>query len=360
MIPRMPRRVLLLNTDLEIGGTPVVVRELAIRLARLGRAEIEVACLAPWGPVADQIAAAGIPVHPMNARGVNSIAAIGRLARLVRRGRYNTVMSFLIHANAAAAVASLLSPGVRLLQSIQSTMPDPKWHWWLQRVLHRRAAKMFVPSESIAQALRERSRVPAEKIVVIPNAICPDEFSPSPVPDSDPRPYPIGFLGRLDPVKRIEDILQAMPLLGGLAHLHIFGPGPQKEELVAQAKQLGIQGSVTFHGPVKMPQEALSNIGLVVLPSSSEGFGLVLIEAMAAGVPVIGTNVPGIRDVIRDGQTGILVPPFSPVELADAIRRVIERPELRRELVERAARDVRERFSWSQVLEQYCQLLALD
>ncbi|HXE55508.1 MAG TPA: glycosyltransferase family 4 protein, partial [Tepidisphaeraceae bacterium] len=261
---------------------------------------------------------------------------------------------------AAAAVASVLSPGVQLLQSIQSTMPEPKWHWWLQRVLHRRAAKMFVPSESIAQALRERSHVPADKISVISNAIGPDEFSPSTVPKSDPRPYPIGFLGRLHPVKRIEDLLQAMPLLSGLAHLHIFGLGPQEEVLVAQTKQLGIQGSVTFHGPVKMPQEALSNIGLLVLPSSSEGFGLVLIEAMAAGVPVIGTNVPGIRDVIRDGQNGLLVPPFSPVALADAIRRVIERPELRRELVEQATRDVRERFSWSRVLERYCQLLALD
>src|SRR5437773_1188049 len=96
----VPRRILLLITDLEIGGTPTVVRELAIRLRKPPDVEIEVACLSKWGPVADQLRDSGVEVTALDARGVRDLLRVVRkLVRLIRDRKFDTVFSFLIHAN---------------------------------------------------------------------------------------------------------------------------------------------------------------------------------------------------------------------------------------------------------------------
>ena len=127
----MPR-ILLLVTDLNIGGTPTVVRELAIRLAPYARAiggDVLVASLAPRGPVSQQIEKAEIAVHALDAKGPRDARVVARLHKLIARERIDTVFSFLVHANAAAAAVSLFARNVRFIQSIQTTQPEPKWHW---------------------------------------------------------------------------------------------------------------------------------------------------------------------------------------------------------------------------------------
>jgi glycosyltransferase involved in cell wall biosynthesis len=121
-----------------------------------------------------------------------------------------------------------------------------------------------------------------------------------------------------------------------------------------------LSSRVTLHGAIARPQEALSQIDLLVLPSEAEGFGLVLIEAMAAGVPVVATNVPGIRDVVTHEQTGLLVPPAAPDRLAAAIRRLINDDALRQHLTATALREVQTRFAWPAVLPVYRRLLQLQ
>jgi glycosyltransferase involved in cell wall biosynthesis len=100
-------------------------------------------------------------------------------------------------------------------------------------------------------------------------------------------------------------------------------------------------------------------IGMLVLPSLAEGFGLVLIEAMAAGVPVVATDAPGIRDVVVHERTGLLVPVAAPEALAGAIARLIDDAALRRRLIDNALREVRGRFAWPAVLRQYRDVLKL-
>ena len=361
----MPRRILLLITDLEIGGTPTVVRELATRLHDPARGvHVEVACLSKWGPVADQIKAAGVTVTALNAGGVTDLLVIGRLVRLVNRNQFDTVFSFLIHANAVAAVAGRFCRGVRFLQSIQTTQPQPWWHWKLQRAVQLAAEKVVVPSKSVADSARDWADVPVEKIVVIPNALEPSSFPRSPIPPRDPRPYPIGFIGRLDPIKRVDLLLVELKMLElatpGLVHLHLYGEGPERRRIAGLIERFKLGHAVTMRGTVPRPQDALSEIGLLVLRSDAEGFGLVLIEAMAAGVPVIGTDVPGIRDVIRRDQTGLLVHPASPGEMVFAIRKVVEDREFRDRLIENGLTEARERFSWDGVLPFYRRLLELD
>ena len=118
------RRILLLITDLEIGGTPTVVRELAIRLRRPGNVQIEVACLSTWGPVADQLRHAGVHVTALDARGSRDLlSTVRRLAQLVRERGYDTVFSFLVHANAIAAAVKPACGGVRqIVGGVADTM----------------------------------------------------------------------------------------------------------------------------------------------------------------------------------------------------------------------------------------------
>ena len=361
----MPRKILLLITDLEIGGTPTVVRELATRLngsadgsANGVEVEVEVACLAKWGPVADQLRDAGVAVTALGARGaVDFLKARGHLVHLCRERNVDTVFSFLVHANAVAASAVRSLPGVRFIQSIQTAQPNPRWHWWLQSLIDRRAERIVVPSPSAAQAARDWSGVPAEKLTVIPNAVDVAQFE-NLNPPVDDKPLAVGFIGRLDPIKRLPDLIHAVGLLRGRVRLHVFGEGRQRPELEALVRRLQLGEIVTLHGAVPRPQDALRKIGLLVLPSKAEGFGLVLIEAMAAGIPVLGTNVPGIRDVVRDGETGLLVP-CEPRALAAGLERLVENTDLRHRLAAAGRADVRRRFTWSAVLPQYRELLKL-
>lgn len=338
------------------------MRELALRLQRATPdVQIEVACLAKWGPVATQLADAGIPVTSLGAAGRLDLRMLPRLIHLLRQRRFDTVFSFLLHANAVAAAASRWVHDVRWIQSIQTTQPWPAWHWFVQRLAHHAADAVVAPSPSVAACTRDWAHVPAEKIVVIPNAIDLADFerAKSSVPAVDPRPYPITFMGRLDPVKDVPTLVDAVGRLNRLVRLNIYGDGIDRNRIEGEIAVRGLGHWITLHGAIDRPQTALVTSGLLVLPSLAEGFGLVLIEAMAAGVPVVATNVPGIRDVIQPNETGLLVPPSNPAALAVAIKQVVEDRELRRGLIDNAAQDVRRRFTWEIVLDRYRRLLRL-
>jgi glycosyltransferase involved in cell wall biosynthesis len=356
------RRILLLITDLEIGGTPTVVRELAVRLHQPPEVCVDVACLARRGPVAGQLAERGISVHALDASGIKDLGLFNRFVKLLRSEKYDTVFSFLVHANLVAAAASLRTRGVRFIQSIQTTQPNPRWHWWVQRIIHRAAGEVVVPSQSVARCAKERSGVPAEKIVIIPNAIDPAEFAELAARDTftSARPVRIGFIGRLDPIKRIPDLIRATVILDAAAHLHLYGAGAQRGRLEQLMRTLQLESRVTFHGAVQRPHDALANMDVLVLPSEAEGFGLVLIEAMAAGVPVVATRAPGIRDVVRHGTTGLLVPIGSPEKLAEAIASATDNSALRRKLIILGKEHVHRRFMWGKVLPAYRKLLRIE
>jgi glycosyltransferase involved in cell wall biosynthesis len=359
------RRILLLITDLEIGGTPTVVRELAVRIRDAG-AHVEVVGLSKEGPLGEQLKERGIRCVGLGARGTRDAPrAVWRLVRLLRSERIDTVFSFLMHANAVAAVASLSYPRARYLQSIQTTQAWPRWHWGVQRLVAVAAERVVCPSPSVAAVARRWAGVAASNLVVIPNAVEVGEFGrdggtrwPA-KPQAEGKVSRVGFIGRLDPIKRIPDLLAAMALLPPDVHLDVYGDGIERTRIEGEIIRLSLASRATLHGTIARPQEALSKIDLLVLPSDAEGFGLVLIEAMAAGVPVVATDVAGIRDVVRHGETGVLVPPRSPNALAGAVRCLIENRALRERLVANALVEVGRRFTWKAVLPQYLHLLGM-
>jgi GalNAc-alpha-(1->4)-GalNAc-alpha-(1->3)-diNAcBac-PP-undecaprenol alpha-1,4-N-acetyl-D-galactosaminyltransferase len=349
------RRVLLLNTDLEIGGTPTVVRELAIRLTRAGGVVVEVACLSKWGPVADQLRDAGVTVHAFDAHGARDLpSTVRKLGLLSRQRRYDTVLSFLVHANVVAAMTSRTLRDVRFLQSIQTTQPNPRWHWFAQSAAQLAAEKVVVPSESVATIARERAHVPNDKIVVIPNAIDPADWTHAVAPLLGST-ITIGFVGRLDPVKRVPLLVDAFSRINRPSRLEIYGDGPDRAAIQARVDELGLGDRVTLHGTLSRPRQAMAGFHVLALPSVAEGFGLVLIEAMAAGVPVVAADAPGIRDVVRSGENGLLVDPTNRAAFAAALAKASI--VYRNRFVEAGFRTVRERYAWTAILPQYQRLL---
>jgi len=161
----------------------------------------------------------------------------------------------------------------------------------------------------------------------------------------------VGAIGRLVPQKAMHVLIDATPaLLASDPELRVLivGDGPLRADLEAQAARLGVGHVVRFAGYQEDVVSAYAAMDVFVLPSRDEGFGLVFLEAMAVGVPVVGTRVIGSEDAVDDGVTGLLVPYADPAALAAAVRGILQSPDLARRLRETAAERVRRVYSREQ------------
>jgi len=199
--------------------------------------------------------------------------------------------------------------------------------------------KIIAISESVKQSLHKYEFIPRSKIFVLTNSIDFMKFNEA----SKLKTYSIeksiviGTVGRVERVKGINYLLLAMKIILKQypnAKLEIVGDGSELNELKLLTEKLGISNSVIFFGKLAHPIPNYSRMDVFVLPSLLEGFGIVLLEAMAAGIPVIATSVHGIKEVVIDGKSGILIPPRNPEAIANAVSRLIEDPQLGKDLVE--------------------------
>ncbi|HVL87327.1 MAG TPA: glycosyltransferase family 4 protein [Candidatus Thermoplasmatota archaeon] len=169
----------------------------------------------------------------------------------------------------------------------------------------------------------------------------------------------IVFAGRLAQNKRVEDLLAGAAKLPD-ARVALVGPDAgARAFLSARARELLVSDRVLFAGelPYEVYVSALSAADVFVLPSEYEAFGIVLLEAMAVGTPVVATRVGGVPEVVVDGRDGLLVPPGEPSALAEAIARLLsDRP--RAEAMARAGRAKAEGFDWSRIVERTERVLA--
>jgi glycosyltransferase involved in cell wall biosynthesis len=165
--------------------------------------------------------------------------------------------------------------------------------------------------------------------------------------------------------KGVAHLIEAIARLGSPGpRLEIVGEGPERPSLEALAGRLGVADRVVFRG--KIPPEELqasyARAAVCVLPSvldargDTEGLGVVLLEAMNHGTPVIASRVGGIPDIVEDGVSGLLVPPGDADALAAAVRRVRDDPALARRLGEGGRRRLHEQFNWPAIVRRWLDL----
>lgn len=222
--------------------------------------------------------------------------------------------------------------------------------------LWRRARSVVANSEGLADLARRFA--PDVAIALVPNGVDADLFSPPAVPRPQDGPPKLLVVGRLVRQKGVDCILRAMAETPIAATLRVVGDGDARAELEAQAQALGLAARVRFEGWVD--RAALPDIyraaDVFVLPSRDEGMPNVVLEAMAAGLAVVGTDIPGNRDLIVPGDTGLLVPVDDVRALGAALGRLETDPVLRHEMGAAGRRRVVETFSWRSAAARYLAL----
>ncbi|MBN1453573.1 MAG: glycosyltransferase family 4 protein [Anaerolineales bacterium] len=242
--------------------------------------------------------------------------------------------------------------------------PIPQWkHKYLymrKRAVFSAATHVIANSESALQDVHEAFHVPENKCHIFYFSMTdplekPDLRSPS------EKKGDIICVGRLIPAKGQEILIRALALLKHIPEIRVefLGDGWYKDAYQELAKELGVDDRCTFSGAVPHTEvlAKMASAGMTVLPSRSEAFGIVNIESMAVGTPVIASNVGGIPEVVRDGQAGFLVPPEDPEALAEKIELLLSDNELRERMGQNARERFLEKFKLQRNIGQHAQLI---
>lgn len=286
-------------------------------------------------------------------RGLASLPGIIRFVR--RKGQPRIIHA---HGYTAAMVGAVVSrfsdtPFVFTAHNLLSKKALPVTRM-AAKMASQFAAGVIAVSESVKSSL-EDAGVNAAKIRVIPNGIEPPSL-PGPF-DRETKLAELGLptsarvvlcVARLTPVKGVRYLIEAMPALRQNvpeARLVIAGDGPERQELVDLDSRLNAESESVFLGHRNDIAELLAAADVVAIPSLEEGQGLVLLEAMAAGRPVVATRVGGLAETVRDGETGLLAEPANSGDLAAKLSLVMSSADLAASLSNTAARFVAEQMS---------------
>ena len=311
-----------------IGGIGGSERHLLALLPALGASGVEitfvgldVATAAP-DPFYEELGGKGVP-------SIRTTSAAG-LVRAVRQLRPDLVHTHLVHADVFGALAA----GRGLLVSTKHN-DDPFRTGpfrYVERLLARRADHVICITDALARFHRERVGLPGAKLTVVHYGL-----------DALPGPWAGGAAGpdlpedarvllavsRLTAQKGLDVALQALAAVRRdhpNAVLVVLGEGPEREPLTALAAKLGIGDAVYLPGRVGDVAGWYRRAELLVHPARWEGFGLALLEAMLAGLPVVASRVSSIPEIVVDGVTGLLVPPDDPQALAAAVDLTLREP----------------------------------
>jgi glycosyltransferase involved in cell wall biosynthesis len=262
-----------------------------------------------------------------------------------------------VYASAAAAAIATVGTGVPLVVTEHT---EAVWRGRRARLVTRwfcrRASRVIAVSDAVKRRLVKQDDVPPEKIAVIPNAVPanPDSGSSTPPLRGELRDRPlVGVLARLQPEKGVATFLKAGAYVAKVvpqACFIVVGDGPLRTELEVLVRRLCMEQNVRFLGFRSDPRALIELLEVLVVPSLTEGAPLVVLEAMAAGVPIVASAVGGIPDQIRHEGEGLLVPPGDPAALGDAVLKLLRDPGLARRMGASGCRKATTVFSHAEMM----------
>ena len=358
----MKIRVLMLITDLELGGAPLYVRQLACVLDP-SRFDIHVACLAPQGPVADDLVQNSIPTTCLGAKAPWDLRVLPRLARLIADFKPHILHCSLLHANVTGRIVGAFCQTPHIIATIHTAEQTKPWHLIAENLSCRLSDLTVCVSNSVARHVRRFSHVPAARLRVIPNGIDWQRFSrarplaPTKSP-LNPEKTTLIYIGRLDPIKNIDLLIRAAAHINEShpLQLMIVGDGPERRLLEHLTDKLRIKDCVIFTGFRRDTERCLKSADIFIIPSRTEGMSLATLEAMASGLPVVASRTAGLADMIDHQKTGLLVQPQNLSELQSAIETLITNPTLARKLARNAKKHIKQNFSLAPMINAYSNL----
>ena len=357
------RRVLHVMTACSVGGSEAHV------LALLSRLEPERydRWLAYFEERPDEAASLledfrslGVRTVDLRGKGRLDAAACCRLLTLLRREAFDIVHAHSLRAELAAMVAArLVQPRPRVIRTVHNTddfyvRPPASW---LARTSSRFLDGLIAISDAVAKHVMRHTGLTSEKIRRVYYGLDPAPYAEVGPPADRPHPPTIGMIARLAPQKGHRVLLDALPtVLARLPDVRVVLVGHEHllriEDLRAYARARGVAEHVTFTGFRDEIPALLADWDVLVLPSLWEGFGLVLLEAMAAGRPVVASRVGPIPEVVLHGETGLLVEPGQPEPLAAALIELLEHPGLAARLGAAGRRRVADHFTLDRMVAE--------
>ncbi len=272
----------------------------------------------------------------------------------------NKPLILTVHSMEIGRAQGLHSPDSYLIDGME---------WWMIY----EAKKVIVVSDSMRWELQNHFHVPQEKIAVIPNAVDVTKYQREIDRESVRRRYGVEsheklvlFIGRLVPQKGVEYLIWAVPNIvqhSPEAKFVISGDGWSRNYLESLAVSTGHRDKIRFEGfiPDSDLAELTMSADVLVVPSVYEPFGIVALEGMAAGVPIVAGNVGGLAEIVEHDRTGVLVYSRNPESIAWGVNRVLSDPGYSRWLTQNAKKKIKENYSWetvakrtSQVYEEAC------
>jgi len=335
-------RICQMITELRPAGAERSLYELATRLDR-DRFDVRVVALR-GGQVADWLVEAGIRTDVLGVRGRWDVFKLRRLARLLRRDRADILHTHLFHADLAGRAGASLAAVPNLVHTVRTAEGRFRpWHFAFARFFAGRCKRIICVSPSVLTSHSRRSGLPLQYYTMIPNGINVQAYARDDQARTKLRRYwgiapdqPVAaFVGRLAPEKGIETLLSVVSHLaarGQTLHLVVAGDGPMRG--VVENYAAHGEGGEACHvlGHVRNVRDVLSAADMFITTSHWEGMPLAVIEAMAASLPVVGTDVAGTRDAVQRDKAGLLVPADDVVALANAVERLVNHPDLRHRL----------------------------
>lgn len=345
--------ILTLDFAPETGGVQTLLFEIA---ARMGRTDP----LTVITPVQGEL----VP-DPQFHRAIPPAATVRGFWRTLRSIRPDRV--WVGHTHPRLLMAAALYPRARYAASAYGNdflAARRRWHWPLTRALLRRAHPLITITRANAERLHGLG-LPGARVVY--PGTDPQRFHPP--PDRLSSPLTLLTVSRLVSRKGIDTVIQALPaLLDTFSDLQyqIIGEGPDRPRLEALARSLQVQDSVRFLGRATEDELPVCyrRAHVFVMPAreipgdaSVEGFGIVYLEASASGLPVVAGRSGGAVEAVKDGETGLLVPPDDPEALAQGLHRLLSSPALRDRMGRAGRRWATEEMNWDRAARQVHALL---
>ena len=347
-------RVLHLVTSLEVGGAQ---HNMLQGLPRLDPTKYEhiICSIMDRMQMAEQFRQAGIKVHTLGLNRKTDLAVVLRLRTLLKRLRPDVMHTYLLHGNVLGRVVGRLT-GVPSIIGSELTIGQARlWGRIATKLTNPLTDAVEVNSITGGEAVVKDLGVPQEKIEVVLPGLDLDEFRSTVNRDKvrvdlgvEAGKHLVLYVGRLRPVKGVEYGIRAfaMALSQNLdLHMVLAGEGEQREELQALVKSLGISERVSFLGVRNDLPDLLSAADSVLMPSLTEGFPRVAVEAMAASKPVIATEVGGVPEAITHGESGILVQAKDIEGMSAALVDLVRNAELQSRLSTAARNHVEQSYS---------------